>query len=434
MINYRDYQKSAISSAMKAKNGVCVLPTGSGKSVICAGIVESSEGGVLVLQPSLEILESNIAKADLLGINAEVYSASAGKKAVGKVTYATIGSIIKKLDLFSHVESVIIDECHLVNAKGGMYEKLIRAMQPKRLIGLTATPYRLSSNSYGASMKIITRTRPKLFDNILHVTNPSELVRNGFLMEPEYISINHDESMLMANTTGAEFTDSSKIAFANKNNIKGDIVDLVSSTDRNHYLIFIDSVDESKKTVDLLLDAGINAAEINALTPKNERRSKLESFRDGSIKAMVNVGTLTTGYDFPALDCIVDAAATMSAALHYQKIGRVVRPFTDKSPVVYCMAGNSRRLGNPLKYTMLKTASGKGYEVYSESGRLTTRIITGKPEQDEIIGFGKHSGKRLGDIDKDYIDWGSENLKGENKNLFYAEKMRRELFIKNGDL
>ena len=77
---------------------------------------------------------------------------------------------------------------------------------------------------------------------------------------------------------------------------------------------------------------------------------------------------------------------------------------------------------------MLKTASGKGYEVYSENGRVTTRIITGKPEHDEIIGFGKHSGKRIGDIDTSYIEWGSENLKGENKNLFYAEKVRRELF------
>jgi len=428
MIKYREYQSAAISAAIKAKNGVCVLPTGSGKSVICAGIVESSDGGVLVLQPSLEILESNIAKAELLGIDAEVYSASAGKKTVGKVTYATIGSIIKKLDLFSHVDSVIIDECHLVNAKGGMYEQLISTMQPKRLIGLTATPYRLSSNSFGASMKIITRTRPKLFDNILHVTNPSELVREGFLMEPEYITMDYDESMLRPNTTGAEFTESSQIAFAKKNNIKAEIVDLISRTGHNHYLVFIDSVDESQKTVELLLASGIPSAEINALTPKNERREKLEGFRNGSIKVMVNVGTLTTGYDFPALDCIVDASATMSAALHYQKIGRVVRPFADKSPVVYCMAGNFRRLGNPLKYTMLKTASGKGYEVYSENGRVTTRIITGKPEQDEIISFGKHSGKRLGDVDTGYIEWASENLKGENKNLFYAEKVRRELF------
>lgn len=428
MLVNRKYQDSAINAAMSAKNGVCVLPTGSGKSVICAGIVGASEGGVLVLQPSLEILESNLAKAELLGIDAEVYSASAGKKTVGKVTYATIGSIIKKLDLFAHVESVIIDECHLVNAKGGMYEQLITTLNTRRLIGLTATPYRLSTNSFGASMKIITRTRPKLFDSILHVTNPAELVDEGFLLEPEYIRIAHDESMLRKNTTGAEFTESSQVAFAKKNNIKAEIVKLVKSTSHNHYLVFVDSVDESKQAVVMLNEAGIPSAEINALTPKPERKEKLNGFQDGTIRVMVNVGTLTTGYDFPALDCIIDAAATMSTALHYQKIGRVVRPYPNKNPVVYCMAGNIRRLGNPLKYTMMKTASGKGYEVYSENGRVTTRIMTGKPEQDEIIGFGKHSGKCLRDIDTGYIEWASENLKGENKNLFYAEKVRRELF------
>lgn len=428
MLVNREYQEAAISAALKSKNGVCVLPTGSGKSVICAGIVNGSEGGVLVLQPSLEILESNIAKAELLGIDAEVYSASAGKKTVGKVTYATIGSIIKKLDLFKHVETVIIDECHLVNAKGGMYEKLISAMKPKRLIGLTATPYRLSSSSYGSSMKIITRTRPKLFDNIIHVTNPTELVDDGFLLEPEYIAIANDESMLAPNSAGSEFTEASKVYFADKNTIKDKILSAVSGSSHNHYLVFIDSVSESKETVNLLLDAGVTAAEINALTPKKERREKLNDFSSGLIKVMVNVGTLTTGYDFPALDCIIDASATMSAALHYQKIGRVVRPFIGKQAAVYCMAGNVRRLGNPLNYTMKKTASGRGHEVYSDNGRVTTRIITGKSEQDEVITFGKHSGCRLGDIDGGYIDWAIENLKGENKNVFYSEKVRRDLF------
>lgn len=42
-----------------------------------------------------------------------------------------------------------------------------------------------------------------------------------------------------------------------------------------------------------------------------------------------------------------------------------------------------------------------------------------------MITFGKYSGKRLADIDTGYIAWASENLKGENKNLFYAEKVRR---------
>jgi hypothetical protein len=46
MITYRDYQTAAIDAAINANNGVCVLPTGSGKSVICAGIVDSSDGGV----------------------------------------------------------------------------------------------------------------------------------------------------------------------------------------------------------------------------------------------------------------------------------------------------------------------------------------------------------------------------------------------------
>lgn len=428
MITNRKYQDESISAALSSENGICVAPTGSGKSVICAGIVNKSSGSTLVLQPSLEILQSNVAKAQAIGIDAAIFSASAGKKDVGRVTYATIGSIIKKLDLFSGVENIVIDECHLVNAKGGMYEALISTLKPVHLIGLTATPYRLQSNSFGSSMKILTRTKPKIFEDILHVINPVELVQQGFLLEPEFIQIENDQSMLRVNSTGAEFTESSQIQFASKNNIKQKIVELIHGISHKHILVFCDSVADSKSIVQSLIDAGLSAAEINANTPAKTRADDLAKFQSGEIRIMVNVGTLTTGYDFPGLDCIIDGSATMSAALHYQKIGRVVRPYPNKKPVVYDLAGNVKRLGNPMKYTMLKTATGRNYEVYSEIGRVTTRIMTPEPEFEYKLSFGKHSGRRLADVDSGYIDWGSENMKGETRNLFYAEKMRRQLF------
>ena len=428
MITNRPYQDKAISAAMAATNGVCVLPTGSGKSVICAGIVAASGGKTLVLQPSLEILQSNVAKARLLGMDPAIYSASAGEKNAGKITYATIGSIIKKLDLFAGLENLIIDECHLVNAKGGMYEKLIAELKPGRLIGLTATPYRLSTSSYGSSMKILTRTRPKIFSDILHVSNPSELIADGYLLEPEFISHQCDESMLKINSTGAEFTGASQEQFARRNNMGKRMADAVTSTGKRHILGFCDSVAESVALAANLNAMGIPAAEINANTDKKTRAKNLQRFESGEIRVMCNVGTLTTGYDFPALDCIIDGAATMSAALHYQKIGRVVRPYPGKSPIVYDLAGNVKRLGNPLRYTMLKTATGNGYEVYSEIGRVTTRIMAPCPEHETKITFGKYSGKLLADVDDGYVEWGSRELKGENRHLFYAELMRRRLF------
>ncbi|HMW49996.1 MAG TPA: hypothetical protein PKC70_16990, partial [Cellvibrionaceae bacterium] len=75
-IIYRPYQVKAVSAGGNTDNGIVVAPTGSGKSVISAGLVKDFEGGTLILQPSKEVLESNFAKAQALGIDAEIYSAS----------------------------------------------------------------------------------------------------------------------------------------------------------------------------------------------------------------------------------------------------------------------------------------------------------------------------------------------------------------------
>lgn len=425
----RDYQKRAVAAGMQSDNGVLVLPTGSGKSLIGAGLVQQDPdgGGILVLQPSVEILDTNVEKARELGIDAKVYSASANTKQIGQVTYATIGSIIKQLRKFSHCNTVLIDECHLVNAKGGMYDTLIRELKPARLLGMTATPYRLASNSMGSFMRIITRTRPKLFDAILHVTNPRDLVEQGYLVEPEVITVDSDTSMLKLNSTGAEFTERSILAHAQHNDLPSQIVDLVPKIDRQHILVFVESVADSQSIVERLNANGMTAAEINAKTDKAVRARRLKDFRNGEIRAMVNVGTLTTGYDFPALDCIVDGRPTMSASLHYQKTGRVVRPSPGKTAVVYDLSGNIDRLGNPLNYTMALNATGNNYELYSEKGRITTRNIADGPEADQALWFGKYKGRKLCEVEDDYLEWAVREMKGEKKHMFYAEIQRREI-------
>ena len=168
----RDYQQKASDAAVsffnnKAKktNAIMVLPTGSGKSLIIADIAARLDGHTLVFQPSKEILEQNFKKLCSYGIlDCSIYSASFGRKEISRITFATIGSVINHPDLFSHFQSIIIDECHLVNPKEGMYKTFLELLKCK-VLGLTATPYRLSSSQeFGSMLKFITRTRPAIFN------------------------------------------------------------------------------------------------------------------------------------------------------------------------------------------------------------------------------------------------------------------------------
>ena len=143
-------------------------------------------------------------------MDCSIYSASFNSKEISKVTFAMIGSVRNKPELFSHFKYIIIDECHGVNAKGGMYDDFISKLDCK-VLGLTATPYRLSSDGYGGSiLKFITRTRPRIFSEMIYHVQIKELADVGFLAKMEYYQINIvDPSKLQVNSTGADYTDKS---------------------------------------------------------------------------------------------------------------------------------------------------------------------------------------------------------------------------------
>jgi hypothetical protein len=94
--------------------------------------------------------------------------------------------------------------------------------------------------------------------------------------------------------------------------------------------------------------------------------------------------------------------------------------------MVYDLAGNYFRLGNPLEYRMLQGKTGL-WDLYSPFGRLTS-VAIGERERDTLVGFGKHKDKRIGEIPDSYLDWCLEEMTGDKKARFAVEAVRREAF------
>lgn len=113
----RGYQQEAVDKAMYEFNHykhpfILSLSVAAGKSLIIAAIAKELGEPVLVLQPSLELIQQNYAKMQSYDIDdVTIYSASAGIKEIGNCVMATIGSIYKKPELFKHFKRIIIDEC-----------------------------------------------------------------------------------------------------------------------------------------------------------------------------------------------------------------------------------------------------------------------------------------------------------------------------------
>ncbi len=244
----RDYQQSAVSDALYCfktkKNGILVLPTGSGKSLIVAAIVTSLGGKTIILQPTKEILEQNMEKLQAAGyFDIGVYSAAAGRKDIGPVTFATIGSVVKKQHLFDQFDRIIVDECHKVNSKGGMYESFITGLKLPT-IGLTATPYRMrnynhySTGEHVAESRILTRTRPRIFNKIAHITQVSTLFEAGYLCPLNYDWQNdYDSKQVQSTSTGHGFDEASLRKSNKQQQIPTRIIDILCSTNHDHSLI-----------------------------------------------------------------------------------------------------------------------------------------------------------------------------------------------------
>ena len=193
----REYQTAALEKILWAKNAnlegneLIVIPTGGGKSLVIASLAHLLNEPILILQPSKEILEQNLGKllqyVDRSDIG--VYSASMNERTIGKFTFATIGSIYKKPELFRHFRLIIIDECHLVNPKslGSMFTSFLREVGFPKVVGITATPYRMAQKYFDFGQttvrvatvtKLINRMKGFFWQRVLFNINIEEPIFN----------------------------------------------------------------------------------------------------------------------------------------------------------------------------------------------------------------------------------------------------------------
>lgn len=378
----RPYQTSAIDAAVKYFHGNArhhafeILPTGSGKSVVIASIAKELEGNTLVFQPSKEILEQNVLKYKSYGFKAGVYSASANSKHIEKTTFATIGSVVNKPYLFRDFKNIVVDECHLVNSDAGMYQEFFSGVPGCKVLGLTATPYRLSSVlGEGSQLTFLNRSQPRFFSEVLYYIQNGELFDAGHLSPLEYYKFDLvDRNKLELNANGSDFTDASVRAYFRSIDMPTRIAEYTNRAlkIRKNALVFCSLISEARQVASKIPGAYV----ISGDTPDADRARLLTAFKSGRIRCLVNVGVLTTGFDYPELETVVIGKSTMSLSLYYQIIGRVMRPHKNKkSGWVIDLGGNIDVFGKIETMEIRKNKLGQ-LAVFNNGRQLTDVTFT----------------------------------------------------------
>ncbi len=361
----RPYQTEAVDATVShfrisEEPAVIVLPTGAGKSLVIARLADVASGRVLVLAHVKELVAQNHDKYCSYGNDATLYSVGLRQKSSeGKVVFASVQSVAANLDAFSeHYSLLIIDECHRVSdKKNSQYGKVIQQLREQnprlRLLGLTATPYRMGMGwIYKIHYRGFVRSdESRPFSKCIYELPLSTMVRQAYLTKPEMMDMpvaQYDFSQLDRDKFGCYArADVNRLLVKHRRVTQSIVEQIVELSERRQgVMIFASTVEHANEIHGYLPED--ESFLITGDTPQQERDTLIIGFKQRHYKFLVNVSVLTTGFDAPHVDLIVIMRATESVSLFQQIVGRGLRLCEGKDNcLVIDYAGNGFNLYHP---------------------------------------------------------------------------------------
>jgi DNA repair protein RadD len=360
-LKLRPYQDAALSDLWNwlgnnQGNPLVVLPTGAGKSLVIAewcrlmfDVDPSSRD--IVLTHVRELVAQNY--AELIGLWPEapagIYSAGLGRRDMGaRLIFASIQSVHKKAFQIQQCDLVLVDEAHLIpRSADTMYGRFLadlKSINPHmRVVGLTATPFRLDSGR-------LDKGEGAMFDAIAHETKVGPLFDDGYLCPPR-----SRRQAAQIDTSGVgiragEFISAQLESAAMEPEVIAAIADRVceAGADRRGWIIFGVSVAHCEALVAALNERGFAGQGVYGDTVKTVRDRAIADFKSQRLRFLVSMGVLTTGFNAKHVDLIALARPTKSTGLYIQMVGRGTRtsPETGKTDcLILDFGGNIARHG-----------------------------------------------------------------------------------------
>ncbi len=366
----RWYQKEAVDKVYdylrRNESGApcVVLPTGAGKTPVLATMcrdVARWGGRALVLAHVKELLQQarDRIAAEAPDASVGLYSAGLGERTTdAQIVVAGIQSVYRRAEELGPFRLIVVDEAHLVPDSGdGMYRTFLegarRVAPDVRVVGLTATPYRLGCGWICGPDKILSE--------IVFEVGVRDLIAQGYLAPLKARAGRRRPDFSNVAIRGGEFVASEVESVVKKKNVlEAACLEIAELTrERRKVLVFASSVEAARRIEKTLATlTGAEVATITGETDASERADVIARFkRDAprvdllgretpSLKYLVNVNVLTTGFDAPNVDCVVLLRPTNSTGLYQQMVGRGLRLAPGKTDCLVLDYGqNVVRLG-----------------------------------------------------------------------------------------
>jgi len=371
----RWYQEKAVdtfwSEAKKHPKDdlLLVLPTGAGKTIVMAYIIKGAiDYGmqVLVLARTKELIEQNLDKFVTcfpeMQSMAGAYCAGLNSREYDKpIVFASVQSVFNKGELFGERKLVIVDECHQIPQNENsqyqqLIEKLREACPSSKLLGLTASPYRLDGGViFGEGQQ---------FARVAYSVPLRVLINEGYITKPRTLDVTKINLDNIKKTAG-DFNRAEVESRFLSNSLGPEIVDAANDKGCKSVLVFASGVAHAEQLAREIISCGEHAEVITGETMPLMRSSIIESFTKRKIRFLINCECLTTGFDAPCIDLIAVCRATYSPGLFLQMVGRGFRNYPNKDICWVMDYGENIARHGPIdsdEYGMdtIKVGSGSG--------------------------------------------------------------------------
>lgn len=334
----RGYQTKAIQMIRQSlgkgnRRVICNLPTGGGKTVIAAEVIEmalSKGNGAIFTAPAVSLIDQTVKSFEGQGIrDIGVMQANHPRTdRLAKVQVASVQTLARREIPASSL--VIVDEAHIT---ASVIDQMMIDQPKAYFIGLSATPWRKGMG--------------RVWQDLVVPITIRELIDQGFLSQFTAFAPDIPDLSGVRKRRG-EFVEEQLSELMGEAKILGNVVGnwLANGQDRPTLCFGVNRL-HAKEMADAFQRAGVASAYVDAFTDSVERARIGRQFSRGEIRVICSVRTMTTGVDLP-VSCIIDAAPTASEMLHIQKLGRGLRvnPGTE-TLTIFDHAGNLLRLGMP---------------------------------------------------------------------------------------
>ena len=319
----RPYQEAARQAIHTQWNSgvqrtLLVLPTGTGKTIVFAAVVEDAVRAgrrVLILAHRGELLDQAADK-----IRRSTGLASAVEKAesscLGSWYRVVVGSVQslqrpQRLEPFPHdyFGTIVIDEAHHAITDG--YRRVLDWFPEADVLGVTATPDRGDR-----------RNRGEVFGSRAYEYKLTEAIRDGFLCRILAQTIPLQLDISTVGMSGGDYA-VGELGGALDPYLDQIAAEMARYCKDRKTVVFLPLIKTSQKFRDILNAHGFNAAEVNGQSA--DRAEVLADFEAGKYNVLCNSMLLTEGWDCPSVDCVVVLRPTKVRSLYSQMVGRGTR-------------------------------------------------------------------------------------------------------------